>query len=60
MNRTRLVIIDLLWAISLITMVFGTTVFNRQIFLMVLFVVFVSAGCILRHINYYNVTKKIY
>jgi len=51
---------DLLWAIALVLLVFGTDVFKTQILLMLLFILFVVAGYILRHMNYYKLTKKIY
>jgi len=60
MNRRKLVLTDILWAIVLILMVFVTDVFRRQILLMILLVLFVFAGYILRHMNYYRLTKKIY
>ena len=60
MTRRKLVLTDLLWAIALTLMVFGTDVFGRQILLMILFILFVAAGYILRHMNYYKLTKKIY
>jgi len=60
MTRRKLVLTHLLWAIALTLMVFGTDVFRRQILLMILFVLFIIAGYILRHMNYYKLTKKIY
>ena len=60
MTRRKLLLTDLLWAIALVLLVFGTDVFKTQILLMLLFILFVVAGYILRHMNYYRLTKKIY
>jgi len=60
MTRRKLLLTDLLWAIALVLLVFGTDVFKTQILLMLLFILFVVAGYILRHMNYYKLTKKIY
>jgi len=60
MNRTKLIITDFLWATALIILVYLTDTFKGHVVLLMLFVVFAFTSCIIRHINYYKHTKRIY
>ena len=59
MNKT-LIITDILFVITVIVMAYNNDGFDKNpLFLNALMVV-AFASCIIRHINYYKQTKRIY
>lgn len=60
MNRTTLIITDSLFAVTVIIIAFGNGGFDKNPLFLNLLVVVAFASCIIRHINYYKLTKKIY
>jgi hypothetical protein len=59
MNRTTLVLADIVFVIVLI-MVYSTDGLKTYPIILAPFIVAAFATCVIRHINYYNMTKKIY
>ncbi|TWI99915.1 hypothetical protein JN11_02331 [Mucilaginibacter frigoritolerans] len=60
MNRTSLIITDALFVITIIVIHYGNGDFNKNPLILNLLIVVALASCIIRHINYYKLTKKIY
>jgi hypothetical protein len=59
MNRTTLVLADIVFVIVLI-MVYSTDGLKTYPIILTPFIVAAFATCVIRHINHYNMTKKIY
>jgi hypothetical protein len=59
MNKT-LIITDALFAITVIVIAYGNGGFSKNPLFLNLLVGVAFASCIIRHINYYKLTKKIY
>jgi len=60
MNRKSLIITDSLFAVTVTTIAYGNDGFNKNPLFLNFLVVVAFASCIIRHINYYKLTKKIY
>ena len=59
MNRTTLVVTDIVFVIVLI-MVYNTDGLKTYPIILTPFILVAFATCVIRHINYYNMTKRIY
>jgi hypothetical protein len=59
MNRTTLVLADIVFVIVLI-MVYNTDGLKTYPIILTPFILAAFAACVIRHVNYYNMTKKIY
>lgn len=60
MHGKSLIISDSLFAITVTTISYSNDGFNKNPVFLNLLVVVAFASCIIRHINYYKLTKKIY
>jgi hypothetical protein len=60
MTRSILIIADSLFVLVIISMNYSDGGFNRSPLFLKFLVVIAFAICIIRHINYYKHTKKIY
>jgi hypothetical protein len=60
MNRKSLIITDSLFAATVTTIAYSNDGFNKNPLFLNFLVVVAFASCIIRHINYYKLTKKIY
>lgn len=59
MNKT-LIITDVLFVITVIVITYNNDGFDKNPLFLNALVVIAFASCIIRHINYYKQTKKIY
>ena len=60
MNRATLIVADGLLAVTVFVMAYGNGGLGKNPLFLNLLVVVAFASCIIRHINYYKLTKKIY
>jgi fumarate reductase subunit C len=60
MTRSTLILSDSLFVITITVMHFENGDFNKNPVILNLLVVVALASCILRHINYYRLTRKLY
>ncbi len=59
MNRTTLVLADIVFVIVLI-MVYNTDGLKTYPIILAPLIIASFAACVIRHINYYKLTKRIY
>jgi len=59
MSRTNLILIDALFVLVVI-MIYATDGFKTYPIILTPLVTVALATCIIRHINYYKLTKRIY
>jgi hypothetical protein len=59
MSRTTLVLTDLLFVVVLI-MIYNSNGLRTYPLLLAPLIIVAFATCVIRHINYYNMTKKIF
>lgn len=60
MTRSTLILSDSLFVITITVMHFENGDFNKNPVILNLLVVVALTSCILRHINYYRLTRKLY
>jgi hypothetical protein len=61
MDRKKLIITDLLLIIGIVLLTYASDGFkNKAIMPLALLIISALASCVLRHVNYYKLTKKIY
>ena len=61
MTRGSLILTDSIFVITVVIIAYGNEGgFNKNPLILNLLVVVAFASCIIRHINYYRLTKKIY
>jgi hypothetical protein len=60
MTRSTLILTDSLFVVTIIMIHFGNGGFDKNPLILNLLIVVALATCIIRHINYYKLTKKIY
>jgi len=59
MNRRTLILADSVFVIVLI-MIYNNGDLKKYPVILAPFIIVAFATCVIRHINYYNMTKKIY
>jgi hypothetical protein len=59
-TRATLILTDSLFAGCILIMTYGNEGFDKNPVFLNLLVIVAFASCIIRHINYYKLTKKIY
>lgn len=59
MNRTNMIVADVLFVVVLV-MICNTDGFKTYPVIFIPLVIVAFATCVVRHINYYNTTKRIY
>lgn len=59
MNRSNLIIADALFVLVLVS-IYSTDGFKDYPVILIPLVIAAFATCVVRHINYYNMTKRIY
>jgi hypothetical protein len=60
MTRNTLILTDSLFLVTVIIIQYGNGGFDKNPLFLNLLVVVALASCIIRHINYYKQTKRIY
>jgi len=60
MTRTSLILTDSLFIVTVLVIHFANGDFDKNPLFLKFMVVIAFASCIIRHINYYKHTKKIY
>jgi hypothetical protein len=59
MTRTKLIYSDTMF-VAICIIMYTTDGFKKSMSLMAFLIIFIFAGCVIRHINYYKLNKKIY
>jgi hypothetical protein len=59
MDRKTLILTDLVFVIVLI-MIYNTGGLKTYPVILAPFIIIAFATCVIRHVNYYNMTRKIY